>query len=279
MNAARAAVARACLAASRPPTAARPSRPTPRRTSTAARAARVRRSLFAQCRSRGVVGAFEEESPRLTPYRALGDDRPSPQGYYRWPALHGDVLVFVCEDDLWRCDVTGGVATRITDAPGPVLTPLVSRDGTRVAFTVQQDACQEIYVVSTRGGPVTQVTHAGAERTRAACWSADGTRLFFASSAGQSFVDTEELWCVDVAGGGDDDDGTSRRERIASTIESRSWATTAAGGLTCTASTRPTRWPGRWRFRAVTHQPTVVSHRWESSRSWRPVTPREAITA
>ena len=67
--------------------------------------------------------------------------------------------------------------------------------------------------MSTRGGPVTQVTHAGAERTRAACWSADGTRLFFASSAGQSFVDTEELWCVDVAGG-DDGDGTSRRERI-----------------------------------------------------------------
>ncbi|ACO65681.1 predicted protein [Micromonas commoda] len=150
------------------------------------------------------------------PSRAPGDDRPSPQGYYRWPALHGDVLVFVCEDDLWRCDVAGGVATRITDAPGPVLAPLVSRDGTRVAFTVQQDACQEIYVVSTRGGPVTQVTHAGAERTRVACWSADDTRLFFASSAGQSFVDADELWCVDI-GGGDDDDGergTSRRGRI-----------------------------------------------------------------
>ena len=158
----------------------------------------------------------EEESPEADamPSRAPGDDRPSPQGYYRWPALHGDVLVFVCEDDLWRCDVRGGVAARITDAPGPVLAPLVSRDGTRVAFTVQQDACQEIYAVSTRGGPVTQVTHAGAERTRAACWSADGTRLFFASSAGQSFVDTEELWCVDVAGGDDDGDGTSRRERI-----------------------------------------------------------------
>ena len=161
---------------------------------------------------------FEEESPEADamPSRAPGDDRPSPQGYYRWPALHGDVLVFVCEDDLWRCDVAGGVATRITDAPGPVLAPLVSRDGTRVAFTVQQDACQEIYVVSTRGGPVTQVTHAGAERTRAACWSADDTRLFFASSAGQSFVDAEELWCVDI-GAGDDDDGergTSRRGRI-----------------------------------------------------------------
>ena len=78
---------------------------------------------------------FEEESPEADamPSRAPGDDRPSPQGYYRWPALHGDVLVFVCEDDLWRCDVAGGVATRITDAPGPVLAPLVSRDGCTVS--------------------------------------------------------------------------------------------------------------------------------------------------
>ena len=200
-----AAVARACPL--RVPTADRrapASRPTP--------APNVHRRPRRSCssipfRASAEVSAssvtFEEESPETDamPSRAPGDDRPSPQGYYRWPALHGDVLVFVCEDDLWRCDVTGGVATRITDAPGPVLAPLVSRDGTRVAFTVQQDACQEIYVVSTRGGPVTQVTHAGAERTRAACWSADGTRLFFASTAGQSFVDAEELWRVDAAGG------------------------------------------------------------------------------
>ena len=155
-----------------------------------------------------------EEEDRREP--AAMPDAPPHQGYYRWPALHGDTLVFVCEDDLWRCDARGGVATRVTDAPGPVLRPLVSRDGTRVAFTVQQDACQEIYVVPTKGGPVTQVTHAGAERTRASCWSHDSTRLYFASSAGQSFTETDELWYVDVGSNTTGDELESLEPRRAS---------------------------------------------------------------
>ena len=155
-----------------------------------------------------------EEEDRREP--AAMPDAPPHQGYYHWPALHGDTLVFVCEDDLWRCDARGGVATRVTDAPGPVLRPLVSRDGTRVAFTVQQDACQEIYVVPTKGGPVTQVTHAGAERTRASCWSHDSTRLYFASSAGQSFTETDELWYVDVGSNTTGDELESVEPRRAS---------------------------------------------------------------
>jgi len=65
-----------------------------------------------------------------------------PQGYYRWPALHADVLVFVCEDDLYSVPVAGGRPHRLTDAPGNVRRPVISPDGTSVAFTVQEDGCQ-----------------------------------------------------------------------------------------------------------------------------------------
>ena len=35
-------------------------------------------------------------------------------GFYRHPAIHGDVVVFAAEGDLWRVPPSGGVATRIT---------------------------------------------------------------------------------------------------------------------------------------------------------------------
>ena len=102
--------------------------------------------------------------------------------------------MFVCEDDLYAVSLSGGVPRRITDAPGPVRRPIISPDGTTVAFTVVEEECQEIYACSVRGGPLSQITFQGAEFARAAAWAPDGSALFFVSSAGQPFPDVDELW-------------------------------------------------------------------------------------
>ena len=39
-------------------------------------------------------------------------------GYYRYPTIHDEKIVFVAEDDLWTVEAKGGVARRLTSGLG-----------------------------------------------------------------------------------------------------------------------------------------------------------------
>ena len=101
----------------------------------------------------------------------------APRGYYRFPTLHGDTLVFTAEGDLWRVGTQGGVAQRLTSHPGHEQYAALSPDGSTVAFTAEYEGPSEVYTMPVAGGLPTRQTFDGTE-PRVSGWSPDGRILF-----------------------------------------------------------------------------------------------------
>src|ERR1041385_4792602 len=65
----------------------------------------------------------------------------------RFPAIHGDQIVFGYAGDLFTVPATGGVARRLTSDVGYEMFPRFSPDGQWIAFTGQYDGNTEVYVI------------------------------------------------------------------------------------------------------------------------------------
>ena len=122
-----------------------------------------------------------------------------PSGYYRYPTIHSDTVVFVCEDDLWSVPATGGVARRLTSNLGEVTRPLLSPDGTQLAFVGREEGQSEIYLMPAVGGQARRLTFMGGTLCLTAGWTRDG-KIVFANNAAQPFPALLHLYVVDAEG-------------------------------------------------------------------------------
>ena len=130
----------------------------------------------------------------------------------RFPAIHGDTIVFTYAGNLYSVPAKGGTARRLTSHDGFEMFARFSPDGKSLAFTGQYDGNTEVYLMPAEGGVPKRLTYTAtlgrddvADRMGpnniVMGWKHDGKSILFRSRM-RSFNDfIGQLYTVDVDGG------------------------------------------------------------------------------
>ena len=95
--------------------------------------------------------------------------------YFRFPHLHGDLVTFVAEDDVWIAPLGGGRAWRVSALQLPARNPRFTPDGKRLVWTVVQGTAPEVVTADVDGGGYRQLTYFGHSTTRVKGFTAAGS--------------------------------------------------------------------------------------------------------
>ena len=76
----------------------------------------------------------------------------------RFPAIHGQQIVFTFAGDLYTVNANGGTARKLTNHDGFEMFARFSPDGKTLAFTAQYDGNTEVYTMPAQGGVPTRLT-------------------------------------------------------------------------------------------------------------------------
>ncbi|MFJ7899325.1 S41 family peptidase [Streptomyces sp. NPDC096198] len=120
--------------------------------------------------------------------------------YLRYPHLHGELVAFTAEDDVWVAPLDGGRAWRVSVDSVPVDHPRISPDGRTVAWTSTRDGAREVYAAPLDGGPAQRLTHWGSAKTQVRGWTPDG-RVLALSTVGQASLRRTWARAVPLDGG------------------------------------------------------------------------------
>ena len=121
-------------------------------------------------------------------------------GYLRFPHIHGDLLTFVAEDDVWLAPMDGGRGWRLSADRAEAASPRFSRDGRWVAWTSWRDGPAEVYLAGVDGEPGRRLTYWSDQLAKVCGWTPEGHMLAL-SASGQAFERQGWAYAVPVDGG------------------------------------------------------------------------------
>ena len=98
-------------------------------------------------------------------------------GFYRYPSVHGQTVVFAAEGDLWSVGLGGGLAHRLTSHASEETDPAISPDGNTLAFTARYEGPAALYTMPISGGAPTRWTYDG-DAAVATSWTPDGKLVY-----------------------------------------------------------------------------------------------------
>ncbi|WP_097254731.1 S41 family peptidase [Streptomyces sp. Ag109_G2-15] len=121
-------------------------------------------------------------------------------GYLRFPHVHGDLVTFTAEDDVWLAPLDGGRAWRVSADNVPVTHPRISPDGTTVAWTSTRNGAPEVHIAPVAGGPAKRLTYWGSSKTQVRGWTPDG-EVLAVSTQGQASLRRSWARAIPLDGG------------------------------------------------------------------------------
>ena len=142
------------------------------------------------------------------------DEPVTSAGYLRFPHIHGDLITFVADDDVWLAPAAGGRAWRVTADHAAASYPRISRDGTLLAWTSGRDGPPEVYLAGIDGGNGRRLSYWGDHGTRVCGWTPDGEVVAITAS-GRPFRHHTWAHALPAAGAEEPDhDGATAGPRL-----------------------------------------------------------------
>lgn len=99
------------------------------------------------------------------------------EGYYQYPDVHNNQIVFCAEGDIWTVPLSGGLAQRLTTHPEEEIYPKISPDGQSILFTASYEGPTELYTIPINGGMTTRWTYES-EPSIATTWTPNGEIVY-----------------------------------------------------------------------------------------------------
>ncbi len=115
------------------------------------------------------------------------------------PAISAKHVVFGYAGDLWVVDRSGGEARRLTAGAGMETHPVISPDGTQVAFAGEYEGNLDVYVIPIEGGEPRRLTY-HPDPDLPVAWSPDGKSILFRSTR-VSYGRFTRLFSISINGG------------------------------------------------------------------------------